>query len=160
MHEKAMKFMMGKKKDREMSPEEKSAKQSVLEELRKQAMDAMGEGLSGAGRKPSPANSPEDLSQTKDLAGQSEGAQKACDECGKVGCSEHGNTDEEAKEDYAGQEHGRGYTGGEGSPEEEASETPEEEDQEDHELSPEEIDHKIAKLQAIKDKKSQGHHQA
>lgn len=158
MHDKAMKMLMAKKKGREeMSPEHKAAKLSVLKELRDQAMQSMGSKLHKKG-----SDSPkEGNDKMKDLVGDSEGAQKACEECGKHGCLDHtSEVDSDAKEGYAETEHGRGYHGEEGSPEEEASETTSEEVEEHADLSPEELDEKIAALQALKAKKEKGQSKA
>ena len=148
MHEKMMKMMAGKRKERDMSPEEKAAKMSVLHELRGQAMDAMKDGLKSKKASAKPEGLSEGIDKVKELAGDSEGAKKACEECGEMDCMEHGpDIDGEAKHDYAEQEE---------TPEAKAfagEETPEEEDLEDETLTPEEIDHKIAKLEAIKAKK-------
>lgn len=174
MHDKSMKALMAKKKDQgKMSPEHKAAKLSVLKDLRDQAMDSMSSGL-GKGKK-------DDHSAMKELAGASEGAQKACAECGKMGCFKHkSDVDEVAKEGYSETEakDAEAYEGdsaeheaGETSAEEVAEhteafagrETPAEEEAEEmtnyENMTPEQIDAKIAMLKGLKMKK-QGKPQA
>lgn len=118
MHEKLAKAMKGKEK---LSDNEKKAKTSVVEAMRDMAAQAMGDKLHGL--KKVTVASP-------DKAGLEHGLEKAHELVSQM--PQH---DEEESED-------------EESPEHEASESPEEEQAEHEEMSPEEIEAKIAELKA------------
>ena len=152
MHDKMMK-MLGKKRD--LSEHEKSAKMDVMKEMRDEAAKAMHGKLDGLKKVSVMSDSPQGLKEGLDKAKSMMSAG------GKVSDEEMDNMREKAEDDQsnsfgpedseeAPDDLNAHMEEDEESPEHEASESAEEESKEHEDMSPDELDQEIAKLQEMK----------
>lgn len=136
----AMKKLMQKKKDegKHLSPMAQKAKMDVLDHMQQMAGEEMSKKMSPLQKVSVAADSPEDLEDGLEHAKH---------------LVHNMPEDLQSEDDGADDGEDMDHESLEGSPEEEASETPEDEMHEGHDMSDDEIDKQLAHLMALKAKK-------